>query len=73
MSIIENWWLVLKHAWSVRLLIIAALLSGGAVALPILEPIVPRAWLVIYAMIVFMVIVAAMVARFVAQRRLGAD
>ena len=33
MRLVENWWVVLTRAWSVRLMLAAALLSGVEVAI----------------------------------------
>lgn len=35
--LVQNWRQVLKRAWSVRLMIIAAILSGLEVALPLID------------------------------------
>lgn len=69
---VDNWRLVLRHAWSVRLIGLAALLSGAEVAIPLLTPFVPQHYLIGFAALVFVVIVAAFIARFVAQEKLGA-
>ncbi len=67
MTPIANWRRVLKHAWSVRLMILAALLSGGEAALPLLDLPIPAG---LFAILTLLVTVAACVARFVAQRSL---
>ena len=67
MKLIANWRAVLKHAASVRLLVIAAILSGIEAALPLLDlPIRPG----LLALLTFVVTVAAFVARFVVQKTL---
>lgn len=38
MSLYENWRDILKRAWSVRFIVLAAVLSGVEVALPSLQP-----------------------------------
>lgn len=38
--LVQNWRQVLKRAWSVRLMIIAAILSGLEVALPLIDGVV---------------------------------
>jgi len=69
MTLIANWRAVLRHAWSVKLILIAALLSGAEVALPLLGD-----WLPIsqggFALCAFLVSVGALLARFAVQRRL---
>lgn len=65
---IADWRRVLKHAWSVRLMIVAALFSGAEAALPLLDlPISPG----LFAILTLLVTVAAFVARFVVQRSLA--
>lgn len=66
MRLIDNWRIVLRHAWSIRLMALAALLSGAEVALPFVEP-----WLPIHegflALAAGLTTAAAFVARLVAQ------
>jgi len=68
LRIIWNWRAVLKKAWSVRLMGLAALLSGLEAALPFLD------WIPVHkgvmAGLSFLVVAGALVARFVAQRGL---
>lgn len=66
---IANWRAVLKHAWSVRLMLGAALLSGIEVLLPLLAGFVdiPAG---IFALLSFGFTVAAFVARFAVQKQL---
>lgn len=68
MTPIADWRRVLKHAWSVRLMIIAALLSGAEAALPFLDLPFPRGLLAVLSMTVT---AAAFVARFIVQRSLA--
>jgi putative effector of murein hydrolase LrgA (UPF0299 family) len=68
MTPIANWRRVLKHAWSVRLMILAALLSGGEAALPLLDLPIPAGLL---AILTLLVTIAAFVARFVVQRSIA--
>lgn len=70
MNLIANWRAVLKHAWSVRLLLLAAVLSGLEVALPFLDGLLPISPGV-FALLSFGATVGAFVARFVAQQRLN--
>lgn len=70
MKLVENWRDVLRRAYSVRLMLLAAALSGLEVALPFLEgaiPIPTRA----FAALSFLTVAAAFVARFVAQKGLS--
>jgi hypothetical protein len=66
MKLLWNWKLVLRHAWSVRLMILAAILSGIEVALPLLDGFVevPRGT---FAALTAVVTTAAFVTRFVVQ------
>jgi hypothetical protein len=68
--LIEDWRRVLRRAWSVRLIALAAVLSGLEIALPMLEGVVdiPRG---ILAGLSGLVTCAALVARLVAQREIG--
>lgn len=67
---IRNWREVLRHAWSVRLIIVAALLSGVEAVLPFFSDVIPRGP---FAILTFIVVGAALVARFVAQPRTLGD
>ncbi|RYE43597.1 MAG: hypothetical protein EOP24_27620 [Hyphomicrobiales bacterium] len=68
MTPIADWRRVLKHAWSVRLMIVAALLSGAEAALPFLDLPIPAG---LFAILTLLVTVAAFVARFIVQRSLA--
>lgn len=67
MKLTHDWRVILRHAWSVRLMIVAAILSGLEVALPLVGP-----WLSIhpgiFAGLSAITVSAAFVARFTAQR-----
>ena len=67
MKPVTDWRAVLRYAWSVRLMILAALLSGLEVALPLIDgllPIHPG----IFAALSFVTVVAAFIARIVVQK-----
>lgn len=68
---IENWWLVLKHAWSVRLMALGLVLNAGAIVLPLLAAAVPASLMIGYGLVTFGVIVAAGASRFIKQDKLG--
>lgn len=55
---------ILRKAWSVRLMILAALLAGVEAMLPFFTPREPSPW---WALLTFGVVCAALFARFVAQ------
>jgi len=66
MNAIPNWRVVLRYAWSVRLMLLAAVLSGAEIAMPFLEGIipVPRGG---FAALSAVLTIAAFIARFIAQ------
>ena len=65
MKLANDWKLIFKKAWSVRLLIVAALLSGVEVVLPFLSDCLPRGP---FAAASFIAVAGAFVARLVAQK-----
>jgi hypothetical protein len=67
MKPVRNWRAVLRYAWSIRLMLLAGLLSGAEVVLPLLDgilPIPPR----LFALLTFFTVGFAFVARLVAQK-----
>ena len=62
---VSNWRKVLRKAWSVRLMIVAGILSGGEVILPFFEPAIPRG---IFAAASGLTVSAAFIARLMAQK-----
>lgn len=67
MHLAPNWRAVLRRAWSIRLILLAGLLSGGEVALPLLGdalPVPPG----VFAGLSFLFTAGAFVARLVAQK-----
>lgn len=67
MELITDWKRVLRKAWSVRLLLLAGMLSGIEVVLPLFADAFTRN---LFAGLSFMVVVCAMIARFVAQPKM---
>lgn len=65
MKLITNWQQIIKKAWSVRLLVVAAALSGAEVALPFFADSFPRGP---FAALSFLAVASAFVARLVAQK-----
>lgn len=61
----DDWLLILKKAWSIRLMILAGLLSGIEVALPFFIDDFPRG---IAAGISLVITFAALVARIIVQK-----
>ncbi len=67
MTLDPQWRDILKRAWSVRLIVLAAVLSGAEVVVPLFGDLIPR---LPFAVLNFVVVAAALVARIVAQRGL---
>lgn len=70
MKLVANWRAVLSKAWSVRLMLVAALLSGLEVTMPLLDGYVdipPR----LFAVLSGLTVAAAFIARIVAQRNIS--
>lgn len=66
---VQNWRLILKRAWSVRLILLAALLSGLEVMLPLIGYRLPISeWA--QAVLLLLITAGAFVARFVAQDKI---
>jgi hypothetical protein len=72
MKLVADWRRVLRHAWSIRLILVAALLSGAEVALPLIGGFLPIP-VGLFALLSFLVTVAAFVARFLAQPKMKGD
>lgn len=70
MQLLDDWKKIARKAWSFRLGILAALLSGVEVILPFFENKFPRG---VFAGLAFAVTVSAAVARLVAQPRMADD
>lgn len=72
MTLTHNWRAVLRHAWSIRLLILAGLLSGVEAALPFIDAAtaIPRG---VFAVLSFAATAGAFVARLVAQQSVSGD
>ena len=67
MNLVSNWRRVLHHAWSIRLVVAAGILSGAEIALPLIQDLlpIPRG---VFAGLSFLATAGAFVARFVAQQ-----
>ena len=72
MRLIAEWRRVLRYAWSIRLLVIAGLLSGAEIALPLIQDLlpIPRG---VFAGLSFLATAGAFVARLVAQQSISGD
>ncbi len=64
MKLLPGWERILRRAWSIRLSIIAALFSGAEVILPLFVDAIPRN---LFAILSFLTVVGAGIARVVAQ------
>ena len=60
-----NWKQIVRKAWSVRFMMMAAILSACEVVLPLYEDTVPKN---LFASLSFFFVTAAFIARIVAQR-----
>lgn len=65
MKMIPEWRRIIKRAWSIRLMLIAGLLSGLEVALPFFADSMPRG---VFAAASGVTVMAAFVARLIAQK-----
>lgn len=68
MKLLTDWKRILKRAWSIRLLILAGVLSGIEVVLPFFSDAIPRGP---FAVLSFLAVAGAFVARLVAQKELA--
>lgn len=64
MKPVQNWRAVLRRAWSVRLMLVAAVLTGAEAVLPMLAP---ERQSLGFAALNFLVVCGALIARFWAQ------
>lgn len=67
MELLPDWKRIARRAWSFRLSIIAALLSGAEVVLPLFIDMLPRN---LFASLSFVAVVGAALARVVSQPRM---
>ena len=64
MKLHDDWQWIIRKAWSVRLIALAAILSGAEVVLPFFQDFVPRG---VFGVLSFFVTGAALIARISAQ------
>lgn len=67
MKLYDNWRQIVKQAWSIRFIILAAVLSGCEAILPLYWDSMPRQ---VFALLAFGFCAAAFTARLVAQKDL---
>ena len=65
MKLYDNWKEILRKAWSIRFMVIAGILSGIEVILPLFHDSIPKN---IFAALSLVFVTAAFVARLVSQR-----
>ena len=70
MKLAPDWKLVLRKAWSIRLMLLAGILTGCEAILPLYQEAIPRGLFAILSMIA---IVGGFVARLLAQKDMGDD
>ena len=70
MRLIEDWKHVAKHAWSIRFIVLAALMSGVEIVLPMFDDTMPRG---LFAVLTLIVTVAAAVARLIPQPKMRGE
>lgn len=70
MRILKNWRGIIRKAWSIKLMVLAGILSGFEVILPFFSDHLPRGF---FASLSFLVVSAAFVARLVAQKEMSSD
>jgi len=64
MKLAEDWQIILRKAWSIRLAALAGVLSGAEAIVPLFSDSMPRG---IFAVLSFVTVFGALVARIVAQ------
>lgn len=67
MKLLPEWKIILRKAWSIRLMLFAGLLSGAEVVLPLFADAIPRG---LFAGLSIFVICGAFVSRIVAQKNI---
>lgn len=70
MRLIPNWRKVLRHAWSVRLIVLAGVLTGCEAILPVVPNLV-QVQPGVFAALTFAVVMLALVSRFIAQQKIS--
>ena len=65
MKLIEDWKRIVRKAWSFRLMVLAAILSGAEVVLPLFMDSLPRG---LFAVLSFVAVGGGLAARIVAQK-----
>lgn len=66
MKLYENWRVILREAWSIRFMLIAAIFSGAQSVLPMFSYSIPRG---LFAILTFIAVAGAFISRLIAQER----
>lgn len=67
MKLYDNWKEILRKAWSIRFMVIAGVLSGIEVVLPLFHENIPKN---LFAALSMVFVASALIARLVAQKEL---
>jgi uncharacterized membrane protein len=70
MTLVPDWKKVIKQAWSIRLMVLAGLLTGCEAVLPLFSDSIPRN---LFAVLTMLAIVGGMIMRVVAQKGMRDD
>lgn len=70
MRLSQDWKKIVRRAWSIRLMILAGLLSGAELILPLFADEIPRGT---FAVLTMLAVSGAFIARLVAQREFEHD
>jgi len=65
-----DWKLILRKAWSIRLMLLAGILTGCEAVLPLYQDTIPRG---LFAVLSMIAIVGGFIARLLAQKDMGDD
>jgi hypothetical protein len=65
MRLLSNWKQLIKKAWSIRLMVLAGILSSVEVLLPFFSDSIPRGW---FALFTLLAVTGAFVTRLLAQK-----
>ena len=68
--LIPKWRLMIRYAWSVRLIFVAGILAGAQAVLPFLTELIPPR---ILAVLTFVIVMGALVSQFIVQQKISGD